>query len=105
MYNYTYIYIVYRHDKYRVFLKLLIFLQFPATGKDIFHMTLRGPTTKILTHCPFVNYNLDTQQIRVIAWKQFILAMYNCIALKGPLNNPVVQFKSATYLLYLRKYT
>ena len=26
--------------------------------------------------------------------------MYNWIALKGPLNNPVVQFKSATYLLY-----
>ena len=69
-----YIYIVYRNYKYRVFFKLLIFLQFPATGKDIFHMTLGGPTTKILTHCPFVNYNLDTQQIRIIAWKQFILA-------------------------------
>ena len=34
--------------------------QFPATGKDIFHMALRGPTTRILAHCPFVNYNLDT---------------------------------------------
>ena len=57
MYNYIYIYIyiVYRHYKYRVFLKLLIFLQFPATGKDIFHVTLRGPTIRSILFVVYFN--------------------------------------------------
>ena len=36
-------------------------------------MTLRGPTAKILVHCPFVNYNLDTQQILLYSLSQRLI--------------------------------